>query len=669
MRKPKKPSAYSQKRTDQNIVNFVAEKIERSYRVEHHGTHSGSTLKLVVPFPELPGGEKAVDISFLLSLPMLWEPFSEALSATARMDASPFVTVDGACRNLKNGLIKYLLTINAEVGLGDISTTVLENFIVWLRRTKDGIALYKKMSRQHFQMAATSILKHLQESETWKAHLSPELNIRNNYWAGEHDDRQNVEIIPDEIYRDIYIACKTEIGATIAKVLHQRALMQAQLNNPIAMQGDKFPADAYHSTGKPNLKVWEGNPYKDLGLCLAALRHRVPNVILSITKLTQMQDKLLLRVVEGTQPFGSIPQLHYCFYPYARDLVPFILMLAVHFDYNPETILKSCRQDFVIRNNEIGSLELVASPANINYAKEQILDDPTERSALELEILARAKKGRSNHTPQRQIRPATSAEDNPGRIVQFLDDWMSFVRPLASPVWQDRLFLFATEQKDRVIKSFSGVSTAGNDHVWRNALRRFYKDHGLPHVALNRFRPTGLDLTDALFGGDIRAKQAAGNHASPQTTYRLYSTNAQMQRGDEFLGQVGQLRERWRKTRGKVDPRNRPDGADAGAATPGWTCADPYSGPYTPSKLCTSYGACPNCRHGAIALNDPYACAQAWNLLAAINEAASEISPNAWLTKWAPVKKKLLEIWLPRFPNSVQYQAKRMTLAKLPPLE
>jgi hypothetical protein len=323
----------------------------------------------------------------------------------------------------------------------------------------------------------------------------------------------------------------------------------------------------------------------------------------------------------------------------------------------------------VIRKNEVGSLELVATPANINLDKKNKVEKANEAQGIELEILARAKKGRSNNTEQPQIRPATDDPDNPASIVRFLEEWTSFIRDVAPPMIQDRLFLYVTEQRDRLIRTFAGHVTAGSDKGWSNGLKRFYKDHGLPHTAFNRFRTTGMDVTDALFGGDIRAKQAAGNHASPDTTYRMYTTSAAQQRGDEFLGYVGQLRKRWRESKGSVDPRNRPESSDLGAATPGWSCVDPFNGPYTPNKLCASYGSCPGCPHGGIALDDPYACAQAWNLLNAIDDAAAEIAPDAWLTRWSPIKKKLLEVWLPRFPASVVEKARTITLAKLPPLE
>ena len=674
MRK-KKVSAYAQKRGTSNIADFAAEKSARSYRVVRTDENDGPALEMYVPLKEKAGGEKAIDISYLLDFPMLWEPFSDAIALRAKRAGNPFVTVDGWCRQLKNGLIAYLAAVAPNASLADITTDLFEGFIVWLRRTENGAAKYKRMSKLHFQMTASSVLKDLQKSDRWKSHLSPELTLRTNYWQGEPDDRDQVPIIPEETYRDIYVACKREITATMAKVRHQRTLMAARLDHPIALQGDVLPPDANHPSGKRNPKAWAQNPYKDMGLCLATLRRRTPGVILSITELKKMQDKMLLRVVEGNEFFGGIPELHYCFYPHVRDLVPFVLMLAIHLDYNPETILKSLQQDFLVRKNEVGSIELVASPSVAARGKKEALDnsgnheDVGEPNESELELIAMAKKGRSRNTPQVQIRPATDDPDNPASIVRFLKDWTSYIRPLGPPAVRDRLLIAVNEQGDRVVRTLAGTTTAGSDNSWRNALTRFYIDHGLPHVTLNRFRTTGLDITDALFDGDIRAKQAAGNHASPETTYRLYNTDAQKQRGDEFLAQITQLRRRWRETTGVVDARNKPDGADVGAATPGWTCADPFAGPFTPNKLCNSYGSCPVCPHGSIALNDEYACAQAWNLLYAIDEAAGEIAPAAWLERWSPIKKRLVEFWLPSFPSETVAKAKTIRLAKLPPLE
>lgn len=669
MRKEKKPSAYSQKRENSNVVNFVVAKSARSYRIEYSNIEHPPTLTLIAPLPDAAGGEKAIDISFLLNLNNLWRPFAEGLSDYLRASKSPFITVEGKCRDLRSGFCAYLTETAPNTALEDISTEMVETYITWLRRSENGVEKYKKSTKQKLWIAFTVVIGQLRIITNWNKHLSPDLRIRENIWKDDPDDRDQVEIIPQHTYRDIYIACKKEIIAIMAKVRHHRSLMLENIADPIALQGDINPTDPSYLPVRTSSNSRRQNPYKNLGLCLASLRHRVPGVILSVTELRNMQDRMLLNVVENKKPFGGIPELHFCFYPYIRDLVPFILMFDIHFDYNPETLLRSKLGDFVIRRNEVGSLELIASPENISRLGGRVSDEERSKPRDEWEIIASPRKGRSNNAKQIQIRPATDDPDNPASILTFLKEWMSFIRSIAPPGLRDLTFLYVTEQGNRTIRSLVGGPTAGRNSSWRNALTRFYKDNQLPHIAFNRFRITGLDITDAVFGGDIRAKQAAANHRSEETTYRLYSTNAQRQRGDQMLGEILQLKKRWRESAGKIDPRNKPNNSDLGAATPGWTCLDPYTGPYTPGKFCSSYGFCPVCPHGSIANDDPYACAQAWNLLKALDDAACEMAPTAWLERWSPVKKKLLRVWLPAFPESIQLQAKSLRLIKLPPLE
>ena len=182
-----------------------------------------------------------------------------------------------------------------------------------------------------------------------------------------------------------------------------------------------------------------------------------------------------------------------------------------------------------------------------------------------------------------------------------------------------------------------------------------------------------LDMVEVLYGGDIRMKAAAAVHSAPQTTYAKYTTSGQMARGDESLGWVSLWRERWRETRGKVDPRCMPlgKGADVGAATPGWQCADPFTGPLNTEqgKPCKAYGMCPICPHAGIDETSSYAAAQALKLLSAIDKASETMSPAAWLEKWGPVRLKLVDGWLRNFSSAVLSEATKESSAPLPSLE
>ena len=133
------------------------------------------------------------------------------------------------------------------------------------------------------------------------------------------------------------------------------------------------------------------------------------------------------------------------------------------------------------------------------------------------------------------------------------------------------------------------------------------------------------------------------------------------------LAEIMQVRERWRQTKGKVETRGRPEHTDVGAATPGWTCLDPYAGLHGPKDtLCSAYAQCPVCPLGSVDFQSPYACAQAHNLLEAVRRAAETMAPQAWLKRMAPLQQKLLDTWLPQFSEPVRKAAQMLSLPPLP---
>jgi hypothetical protein len=139
------------------------------------------------------------------------------------------------------------------------------------------------------------------------------------------------------------------------------------------------------------------------------------------------------------------------------------------------------------------------------------------------------------------------------------------------------------------------------------------------------------------------------------------------QRDEERLAEIMQVRGRWRQTQGKIETRGRPEHTDIGAATPGWTCLDPYSGLYGPKDtLCSAYAQCPVCPLGSIDFQSPYACAQAHNLLEAVRRAAETMAPQAWLDRMAPVQQKLVNAWLCQFSEPVRKAAEKLSLPPLP---
>jgi hypothetical protein len=350
-------------------------------------------------------------------------------------------------------------------------------------------------------------------------------------------------------------------------------------------------------------------------------------------------------------------------------LVPVVLMMAIHLDYNKATLMGSKVSDYRIVTGKLGRPEFLASASLIE--EEDAADSVEEKEGEKLFMGAPIKK-RARYRPQERILPVEDAPDNPAFLWQFLVEWTSWFRPTSAPEWQDRLFLYVTgsTSPNKRMQGFDGTTNPGGDCNFGYAYKAFFREHGLTYYTFRQFRPTGLDIVDVEFGGDIRAKQAAAGHAEVQTTYQSYTTDAQMQRGDEALAQVSATRERFRKTQGKSDPRRKPVGADMGAATPGWTCSDPYDSPlYEKDRLCGGYGRCPACPLGSMNPNDCYSAAQAFNLLDAIDKAGDTMAPTAWLERYGPSRKDLIGFWLPQVPDHVLEQVRQMKLPPLPPLE
>lgn len=626
----------------------------------YHLVHRTGSIELMCP----KGGNKRlarVDLSYLLAFPNLSEPIAQAIKEICRSKDFAYASCSRLGRELKSGFFMFLEKESLNnIKLEQLTTSHIEGFKTWLDQAdRTRVAIYELNTREHHMSHLRKVVAYLKQSEKWAPQLASDLHIRPGMWAGQQGGSKPTPIIHAEDYQKIYRACKKEIIEITGLVQAMREALQANLNHATELAQD--PAEK-------KVRVKRGsvdNPYEDLGVLLAILHHRYPRQILSVEWINNLNDRTLSRAIRER----GIENIIACFYPTARNLVPFVLMMAIHLDYNKATLMGSKVGDYRIFSGKFGSPEFSASASLIE--EEGVADAAAERKEEKLFRGAPVKK-RSLYRPQERILPAEEAPDNPAFIWQFLVEWTAWFRPAAAAEWQDRLFLYVpgSSSANKRMRGFDGDTDPGADHSFNYAYKAFFSNHGLKYYSFKQFRPTGLDIVDVEFGGDIRAKQGAGGHATMQTTYQSYTTDAQIQRGDEALAQVSVVRERFRNTQGKSDPRRKPDNADVGAATPGWTCSDPYSSPlYEKNKLCIGYGHCPSCPLGSMTPNDCYSAAQAFNLLDAIDKAVETMAPAAWVERYGPSRNALTKFWLPQVPTHVLDQVREMKLPPLPPLE
>ncbi|AWL05889.1 hypothetical protein ACFOHT_19365 [Massilia oculi] len=657
MTNPRGSNAYKRKnRTNEGDATSLDK--ARRYRL----VRSAGNIKLMCP-KEGEKKEGAVDLSYLLTFPHLTEPFAQATQEICKNKAFAYATCDRMGRELKTGFFAYLeeKSLN-NIRLEQLTTLHVEGFKNWLDRgNKKGVAIYALETRGHKMGYFRKVVQYLKKSDKWIPQLAADLEIRPGMWAGQQENVKSTPIIHIEDYQKIYNACKEEIIEITVRVRGLRAALHKNLDHPTALAPEPAERTVY---GK-GIPATFRNPYKDLGVLLATLYRRYPRQIPTYEWLKALNDRSLAEAVNQR----GISNISPCFYPSVRDLVPFVLMMAIHLEYNKATLMGSKMSDYRLVTGKLGRPEFEACSSVI---EDEDTADSVEEKRDEKLFRGAPRKKRARYRLQEKILPVEDAPDNPAFIWQFLMEWTGWFRPTSAPQWQDRLFLYVTgyTSANKRMQGFDGKTDPGGDPNFDFAYKAFFGDHGLTYYTFRQFRPTGLDIVDVEFGGDIRAKQAAAGHAEVQTTYQRYTTDAQMQRGDESLAQLSTVRERFRQTQGKSDPRRKPEGADIGAATPGWTCSDPYDSPlYEKDKLCGGYGRCPACPLGSINSDNCYSAAQAFNLLDAIDKAAETMAPVAWLERYGPSRRALTKFWLPQLPQYVLEQVRQMKLPPLPPLE
>jgi hypothetical protein len=365
--------------------------------------------------------------------------------------------------------------------------------------------------------------------------------------------------------------------------------------------------------------------YGEISVCLAAVDEAYPGVIPDLPVLIASHPTLgkAVREIHGQGRVVSY------FYPCGRDLVPFVLLLAVATVFNPDTLL-------------------ILNWADIDFNK-----DHAGRPAIEIV----GAKGRASSDLLRLLDPeaAVSSGLSLKQMFESLGNITARLRKYLAPAHADRLFVFVQKNCAKRPKSFGEdgekCGTPSADQVWRFALNNFIKDNGLSHFTLGQLRPSILDLVQLMDGG-LETARKIGNHGSPATTWTHYTSGGVRARYRERIGQVIVLRERWLETKGVIDPRRLAPGQDKGAATPGFSCLDPFDSQrpnQQPGKLCKDYGGCPSCPMAAAHPGDPLCVAYYIALEVAIYRSQGTMTAQTWVERWTPVLADLaaLRAWIP----------------------
>lgn len=524
---------------------------------------------------------------------------------------------------LNRSFWEYLKLQNPEgtFTLVDVNTRYLSGFVRWLdRKSKDKSPVWSVATKTGCLTAFRRVFKTLMTSEQWAPRLEPGLQIPSRTWSGAGRKGTPRQVLDDETLTRLVIACREEVLATKEALTSAWAEMDAL--------GDDFDPERV-PTSPAQWRAVFARKYID----------RVPHY----TWLAR-QDRQLRPGLTG---LGMSPsELRRPLMPMSRDLVPYVLLLALPTSFNPDVLRGLSLED---------------------------IDYPDDFGGQRIRF--RPPKGRSN---RRQIRTFAIGDPfGPDALVAMVEAWTNHIRQATPPHLKTQLFIFYSPWSDTLDSEGPHIaSLAGGVNVqkaWYTALDSFLEDHDLPKFTLAQLRPTSLDLVHELTGGDLKAVQTAGGQRSPQVILDHYTSDAARLRNNERLAAVMQTRDRLVQRNGAVaDPRKEPPEADKGSATPGFNCLDPFASPWPTEiegRMCHAYGMCPACPLACVNLKSGYGAARLLQLRALVQVASAEIEARRWSECWHPVGERLDNYWLRLFEDDVLTEAAKLTLPPLPPLE
>lgn len=590
-----------------------------------------SPFVIVFPAVKHNGGPLVLDLRFLMPLKNVREALRDG--HLARLGPKPNAnSAISHTKSLRLGIVDFLCQNKFfEVEINAFCTGIPSQFEEWLNQTKNGAARWSETTRACRYLHVKIIFDKLMVNPRWRPLFSHRPRFKVNAWPERTRRARKRPVIDDDLMTRVRLACIKEIVETVRR----RSEFERILEEHFA----------------------EFNPKKSNNVHAIAPERGYEFAVVYIYK-TLIKEPTIgweslpssFRYFLSTNHY-SLPALRELVFPSPRSLVPFILLLSLAISYNAGTA----------REIRIGDFSIVREISSyLVYVNNDPASADDETAA---DVLVNGFKPRSGKRQPVYI-PIDDEPDNPHFIFSFILKWTEELRRFSYIGLTDKLFIYCT---GKGISTFSGLDGTASTALWNQALAKFREDHSLEHFTLASIRPTSLDAAFEAFDGDIRLTRIQGNHASADTTFNSYLSDAEKQRQYERLGAVHNQRNRWRSTCGTIDPRDHPEGFDLDCATPGWRCADPHDSPFTAKgELCTGYGRCPACPMGKVDLNSPLSYAYTLALLEAIDGAQLSLDANTWLERWGPVKTRLVKTWIPSFSKRAMSGAREIDIPSLP---
>ncbi|MGV0127831.1 hypothetical protein [Burkholderia gladioli] len=332
----------------------------------------------------------------------------------------------------------------------------------------------------------------------------------------------------------------------------------------------------------------------------------------------------------------------------SRDLVPFFILLAIVTAYDPSTIAK-WKIDRVNKNHPL-------------YGDERWFLNP--------------EKGRAGSIEQPRSYPAEiDTWANPVKLLTKLEQKCALLRLFAPP--HLALSIFIRISQDGKVHSIYEPRNGALTSDFKKGLKEFQTKYKLPRFTMKMLRPTALELVHIISNGDIFAQKEASGQITESVDLidSTYTSPAAKARDRARLARVLTYRERFHRSKGKIDPRSPiADAVDLlhAGATPGFDCFNIYDSPLSgqqPGRPCSGYGLCPACPLSCVNAASPKAIARVLQIRDAYITAKSKLDWNHWNEVYRPQLVAIEEQWLPLIPQAAIARAMKLELPPIPEMD
>lgn len=579
-------------------------------------------LRVIIPDKKKP---EFYDLSGLLVQPEIARFFAEGFRHWA---AGPLKTKSRVvcCRVLNTNFGAFLATLKGHVPLKSIDEPFWTSFIVWLNgpRKQDGRP-FAQATRANVLGAVTACIDALEghpEHGAIAIYLKDRSGFPRNPWPGRTTKNVPTPVLSSPERRAVILACLSEIAVLRKHLEDRETILDAGrvLLNEARTEGQEPP-------------YWS-----EIGVCAARIAEAFPDRLASLADLYAL-DRSLGKAVQYKHQSLPVRKLLYATF---RDLVPFVLLIAIKTAFNPDTLLTLTWSQ--TRRSDDGATVTFLGVKNRakNLQASIVLDDGINDFDV----------------PAEPGVPFGMAE-----LLALLRQLTERCRAiLANKEHADRLFLGVPMWAGSEAKSYAHLLGPSADTAWKHALAQFIyeheKDYNLKTFTLRTLRFTELEQ-EWRRTGDVLAVRDRAGHVSASTTREYYSSDGMRRESQERVAEIQTYLHRCAETDGRSDPRHQPERCRS-AATPGFGCFDPYHSPrpgQREGRLCSAYGECPDCPLVQAWPQDVQAAAWYLALPKAIHDARQgRVSARHWAEKWPPILNAL-EALLAAIPVDVRAKA------------